>query len=123
MAATADLAAAIEAARPETEPAREAPPEAVSASAMELAEAMAAGTAPSAEPELATAGDAPAPRRGAGRALLQLLMASAMASGGAGAGYYGAMVQQQDMLTWTAAGAAIGLLLGWMSVRWMARTR
>jgi len=40
---------------------------------------------------------------------------------GAGSGYYLALLQEADMTTFIAGGSAIGLVLGWAVIRWMAR--
>jgi hypothetical protein len=60
-----------------------------------------------------------------GRPLRDLLVALLAASLGAASGYYGppylAPYLQADIVTWTAAGSAVGLLTGWVLIRWMAR--
>ena len=57
--------------------------------------------------------------------LRDLLVALFTASVGAASGYYGtpylAPYLEADIVTWTAAGSAVGLLTGWVLIRWMAR--
>ena len=68
---------------------------------------------------------APSVSESQGRPLRDLLVALLTASLGAASGYYGtpylAPYLQADIVTWTAAGSAVGLLTGWVLIRWMAR--
>lgn len=73
-----------------------------------------------------------------GRPVHQLLVALLFGVGGAAAGWYGwptmrgldfgtpewnAVLRQLQPLDWTALGAAAGLLIGWIPLRWTGRTR
>jgi len=51
---------------------------------------------------------------------LEPLLAILFATSGAGSGYYLSMVQNADIVNWTAGGCSAGLLLGWIVIRWMA---
>lgn len=51
----------------------------------------------------------------------ETLIALLGASAGAAGGYYGAPYLNGDMMTWTAAGCAVGLVVGWVWIRSMSR--
>jgi len=48
-----------------------------------------------------------------------LLLTLLLASAGWASGYHLSLTRGADLLTWTAAGAGIGLILGWMVIRWL----
>lgn len=65
---------------------------------------------------------ATAPERAPARGAVREMPAVAfLATFGAGMAYYGSQIPSADTALWTAAGGVIGLLTGWMLVRWMAR--
>ena len=73
-----------------------------------------------AEAEAATATEeiAPAARKSVMGEWLTALFLSTV---GGGSGYYLAVLQEADLITFVAGGSAIGLVLGWAVIRWMAR--
>jgi len=52
---------------------------------------------------------------------LEFLLALLLGGTGATVAYYGTMYLREDTMTWTAAGAGVGLLVGWALIRWLAR--
>jgi len=55
--------------------------------------------------------------------IVQGIVASVLAGGGAAAGYYLSLNQGADFISWTAAGSAAGLTLAWVAIRWTRRKR
>jgi hypothetical protein len=92
----------------------ESEPHPLDTPAEEAKPAQVASAQPEVEPEPRPARS---PRRGG--ALRDLLLTLMLASAGWGAGYYLSVSRGADLLTWTAAGSGIGLVLSWMGIRWL----
>ena len=77
-------------------------------------------------PQSDSASDAEAPvgfpkPRNRANAFSETLIALFGAVAGAAGGYYGAPYLDGDMMTWTTAGCGVGLVVGWVWIRSMAR--
>jgi hypothetical protein len=81
-------------------------------------DAESAGTAALAD-ESASAVDTEAPARSG--SVTGLLLACILGAAGGATGYYLALLQHMDSMVWAAGGGAVGLLMGLVFIRWMAR--
>jgi hypothetical protein len=74
------------------------------------------------EPDIEAGGDPATTAPASGNSSVgEWLTALFLGAVGGGSGYYLAVMQKADMATFVAGGSAIGLVLGWAVIRWMAR--